>query len=128
MKKLALFMLLAVSAPMFAIISDAEYAEIVEMTKRHTKEYAVRSGLSEERAYATAAAFVDSEIATPNDALIFFAKRANLPAVEYLIMRKGANPNYINPDGVSVLRASQFWPNQPGVAEVVEFLKRQGAQ
>lgn len=92
MKKLALFMLLSVSAPMFAIISDAQYEQEVqkltdEIAKHHYATQMVR-GASEQETAADIARRTGSDQALLEE----FVRNENFPAVEYLIRVKGITP------------------------------------
>lgn len=94
MKKLALFMLLSVAAPLFAVISDAQYAAEVQKLKNDVREQSRFSGPRESTAEEIAASL---NYTTGSDKALLseFTRRGNFPAVKYLIEVKGVNPSGI---------------------------------
>lgn len=113
MKKLALVMLLAVAAPLFAVISDAEYAQEVQELKSGVVDLLALL-MGQETALQTSKAFDD------NYALYEFALKGNLPAVQYLVEIKKVNPNPY--PGLSPLGAAV----QRGHNDVIKYLLDHG--
>ena len=93
MKKLVLFMLLSVSAPLFAVISDAQYAQQVANYKDELfNGYA--SGAAQVPESLAESYEIDKRLVVEHP-LYLFAQQGNLDAVQYLIEVKRANPNEI---------------------------------
>lgn len=126
MKKLALFMLLSVTAmPLVAMISDAEYAQALADAKAEAAETAAKFG-GPFRAAERGAQLVDMQTRTPDEALEYFVRLNNLPVVQYLIEVKGANPKYIVPShGSSLVQQAKTYGAS---ADLIEYLRQKAAQ
>jgi len=111
MKKIALFMLLSVAAPVCAVISDAEYAQ--EVAKRKNQIFKDHGADSEK--------YIKDFAQNP---LPYFVSDGNLPAVQYLIEVKGVNPNQAEPiEGDTPLMNAVRYRQ----AHIVKYLLEHGA-
>lgn len=81
MKKLALFIFLAIAAPMLAVISDTDYAKEVQN---------LQSALEE--TYSANNQFAQTQTDNDQKLLLHFMRAENLPAAEYLFTIKAVNP------------------------------------
>src|SRR5262245_23658290 len=109
MKKLALFMLLSVTAPLFAVISDAEYAQEVQAELQHFQD---QRDLTHRK-------IREQIVSHP---LHQFASAGNLPVVQYLIEVKHVDPTetiYENGMDVTALDLAEIY----GRADVADYLK-----
>lgn len=127
MKKLILFMLLAVSAPLVAITDDA-YQQAVQSEIDNFASFvliASKGAHTPESARAVAIKHINEDLQNTNTALEFFVEANNLPAVQYLIEEKNADPNYIDRYGFTVLqRAGQYKVG----ADLIDYLRLKGAR
>lgn len=112
MKKLALCMSLAITMPLLAIISDADYQQQVNQTIG-TALASIMPNIRVQRTLQT-----DDQYA-----LVVFAQKNNFPAVQYLIETKKVNPNFVKL-GFSPLAAAV----KNGNTELVQYLLEHGAQ
>ena len=123
MKKLALFMLLSVAVPLFAVISDAEYAKEVQNYKDRMLKYQIETfGGDNERARAEYNRVLPFVLGSDLEALSLFAGEGNLPAVKYLIEVKKVDPNQVTGNYSPLAAAANN-----GNVEVVKYLLDHGA-
>lgn len=102
MKKLALFMLLIVAVPLFAVISDAEYEQEVQKNKDRIDYERLQTDYP--------------------FALVTFAGLGNLPAVQYLVEVMQVNPNVVV-DGFTALQLARHQSKQNVVNYLEEILE-----
>jgi hypothetical protein len=124
MKKLVLFILFAVAAPLIAI-TEAQYQEQIAQFKNDRIQRLLKIGrgaFTQDHARAAIEDEFNPQLQNVNKALLLFAMNGQLPAVQYLIESKGANPNYLEAQQTPLSKAAK-----EGKADVVKYLLDQGA-